>query len=146
MLIFALLAVFATGLMIGRTPGYLGKKIQSFDMKMIALTILITPTLILAGTAVAVMTDTGKAGILNPGGHGFSEVLYAFSSAASNNGSAFAGLAANTPFYNVSLAILMWSSGRAFVVAFWNFAAFIDARLPFIRCVACFEIRNGRYR
>jgi K+-transporting ATPase ATPase A chain len=108
MLIFAIMAVFIAGLMIGRTPEYLGKKIQAYEMKMTSIAILVTPTLVLTGTAIAVMLADGRAGILNPGAHGFSEVLYAFSSAANNNGSAFAGLSANTPFYNTMLAIAMW--------------------------------------
>ncbi|EKT61701.1 potassium-transporting ATPase subunit KdpA [Providencia burhodogranariea] len=108
MLLFVLLAVFIAGLMIGRTPEYLGKKIEVREMKMVAIAILITPTLVLCGTAIALMTDAGRAGILNSGAHGFSEVLYAFSSAANNNGSAFAGLSTNTPFYNVLLAIIMF--------------------------------------
>lgn len=108
MLVFAVMAVFIAGLMIGRTPEYLGKKIESFEMKMVSIAILVTPLLVLAGTAVAVMTEAGRAGIANPGAHGFSEILYALSSAANNNGSAFAGLSANTPFYNVLLAIAMW--------------------------------------
>ncbi|MFZ6645704.1 potassium-transporting ATPase subunit KdpA [Undibacterium sp. TJN25] len=116
MLVFAILAVFIAGLMIGRTPEYLGKKIQAFEMKMTSITILVTPVLVLAGTAIAVMADGGKAGILNPGAHGFSEILYAFTSAANNNGSAFAGLSANTPFYNVMLAIAMWFGRFAMIV------------------------------
>ncbi|MFL6628885.1 MAG: potassium-transporting ATPase subunit KdpA [Vitreoscilla sp.] len=108
MLVFAILAVFIAGLMIGRTPEYLGKKIEAGEMKMTSIAILVTPLLVLAGTAVAVMTDAGKAGIANPGAHGYSEILYAFTSAANNNGSAFGGLSANTPFYNVMLAIAMW--------------------------------------
>src|SRR5664279_5097853 len=108
MLVFAILTVFIAGLMIGRTPEYLGKKIEAFDMKMVSIAILATPILVLAGTAIAVAMDAGKAGIANPGAHGFSEILYAFSSAANNNGSAFAGLSANTPFYNVMLGIAMW--------------------------------------
>jgi K+-transporting ATPase ATPase A chain len=108
MLIFALIAVFVAGLMIGRTPEYLGKKIEPFEMKMAALAILVTPLLVLLGTAIAVMAGPGRAGVLNPGAHGFSEILYALSSAANNNGSAFAGLSANTPFYNVLLALAMW--------------------------------------
>ena len=107
MLIFAILAVFIAGLMIGRTPEYLGKKIEPFEMKMTSIAILVTPLLVLAGAAVAVLADAGKAGIANPGAHGFSEIFYAFTSAANNNGSAFAGLSANTPFYNVLLAIAM---------------------------------------
>ncbi|MDB5991862.1 MAG: kdpA, partial [Herbaspirillum sp.] len=116
MLIFAILAVFIAGLMIGRTPEYLGKKIQAYDMKMTSIAILVTPALVLIGTAIAVMCDAGKAGILNPGAHGFSEILYAFTSAANNNGSAFAGLSANTPFYNVILSIAMWFGRYAMIV------------------------------
>jgi K+-transporting ATPase ATPase A chain len=108
MLVFAILAVFIAGLMIGRTPEYLGKKIESYEMKMVAIAILVTPLLVLLGTAVAVMTDSGRSGVANPGAHGFSEILYAFTSAANNNGSAFAGLSANTLFYNVLLGLAMW--------------------------------------
>ena len=108
MLVFAIMAVFIAGLMIGRTPEYLGKKIESHEMKLVSIAILITPLLVLLGTAVAVMTEVGRAGLANPGGHGFSEVLYAFTSAANNNGSAFAGLSANTPFYNTLLGVAMW--------------------------------------
>lgn len=108
MLIYAVLAVFIAGLMIGRTPEYLGKKIEIFDMKMTALIILVTPLIVLVGTAIAVIADPGKAGIANSGAHGFSEILYALSSAANNNGSAFAGLSANTPFYNTLLAFAMF--------------------------------------
>jgi potassium-transporting ATPase potassium-binding subunit len=107
MLVFALLAVFVAGLMVGRTPEYLGKKIGSFEMKMVSMVILITPFLVLAGTALAVMLPAGQAGPSNPGAHGFSEILYAFSQAPNNNGSAFAGLNANTPFYNFALGISM---------------------------------------
>jgi potassium-transporting ATPase potassium-binding subunit len=116
MLIFAILAVFIAGLMIGRTPEYLGKKIESLEMKLTSITILVTPTLVLVGTAIAVIADAGKAGIANPGAHGFSEILYAFSSAANNNGSAFAGLSVNTPFYNSLLAIVMWLGRFAMIV------------------------------
>jgi K+-transporting ATPase ATPase A chain len=116
MLIFAIMAVFIAGLMIGRTPEYLGKKIQAYEMKMTSIAILVTPTLVLTGTAIAVMLDVGKVGMANPGAHGFSEILYAFSSAANNNGSAFAGLSANTPFYNTMLAIAMWFGRFAMIV------------------------------
>jgi K+-transporting ATPase ATPase A chain len=116
MLIFAILAVFIAGLMIGRTPEYLGKKIQSYEMKMASIAILVTPLLVLVGTAIAVLCDEGKAGIANPGAHGFSEILYAFTSAANNNGSAFAGLSANTPFYNTMLAMAMWFGRFAMIV------------------------------
>ncbi|WP_265921512.1 potassium-transporting ATPase subunit KdpA [Cupriavidus nantongensis] len=115
MLVYAVLAVFIAGLMIGRTPEYLGKKIEAFEMKMTVIVILVTPLLVLLGTAVAVMAGAGRAGVLNPGTHGFSEILYALSSAANNNGSAFAGLSANTPFYNKLLAAAMWF-GRFWVV------------------------------
>ncbi|CAL61786.1 Potassium-transporting ATPase A chain (Potassium-translocating ATPase A chain) (ATP phosphohydrolase [potassium-transporting] A chain) (Potassium-binding and translocating subunit A) [Herminiimonas arsenicoxydans] len=116
MLIFAILSVFIAGLMIGRTPEYLGKKIQSYEMKMASIAILVTPTLVLVGTAIAVLVESGKVGIANPGAHGFSEILYAFTSAANNNGSAFAGLSANTPFYNTMLAIAMWFGRFAMIV------------------------------
>ena len=107
MLMFAIIAVFVAGLMVGRTPEYLGKKIEAYEMKMSSLVILITPALVLIGTAVGVVVSAGKAGMANPGAHGFSEVLYAFSSASNNNGSAFAGLSANTPFYNTALGLVI---------------------------------------
>lgn len=107
MIVFALVAVFVAGLMIGRTPEYLGKKIEAYEVKMAALVILIPPLVVLVGTAVAVLVDAGKAGVANPGAHGFTEILYAFSSAGNNNGSAFAGLSANTPFYNTALGLCM---------------------------------------
>ena len=103
MLVFAIVAVFIAGLMVGRTPEYLGKKIEAFEMKMASLFILIPPFCALVGTAIAVSLAAGRAGTANPGAHGFCEILYAFSSAAGNNGSAFAGLSANTPFYNIAL-------------------------------------------
>jgi len=107
MLIFVLIAVFVAGLMIGRTPEYLGKKIEAFEIKMAAIVILIPAFFILGGTALAIMVEAGKSAVANPGAHGFSEILYAFSSAAGNNGSAFAGLSANSPFYNTALGIVM---------------------------------------
>jgi potassium-transporting ATPase potassium-binding subunit len=108
MLIFAIVGVFIAGLMIGRTPEYIGKKIEAFEMKMSSIAILVMPFIVLTGTAIAVSVDAGRAGVGNPGTHGFSEILYAFSSAGNNNGSAFAGISANTPFYNVALALTMW--------------------------------------
>jgi K+-transporting ATPase ATPase A chain len=99
--------------MVGRTPEYLGKKIEAFEMKMASLVILIPPALVLVGTAIAVTVPPGRAAISNPGAHGLSEVLYAFSSAGTNNGSAFAGLGANTPFYNLLLGVAM------FVARYW---------------------------
>jgi len=107
MIMFAIVAVFVSGLMIGRTPEYLGKKIEAYEMKMAAIVILIPPLVVLGGTAIAVMVDVGKSSVFNPGAHGFSEVLYAFSSAGNNNGSAFGGLSANTPFYNAMLGVAM---------------------------------------
>jgi K+-transporting ATPase ATPase A chain len=107
MLVFAIIAVFVAGLMVGRTPEYLGKKIEAYEMKMSSLVILIPPAVVLIGTAIATVTAAGKAGPPNPGAHGFSEILYAFSSAGNNNGSAFAGISANTPFYNTALGFAM---------------------------------------
>ena len=108
MLAFAIVAVFIAGLMVGRTPEYLGKKIEAFEMKMASLVVLIPCALVLIGTAIGVLSASGVAGIGNPGAHGFSEILYAFSSASNNNGSAFGGLSANTPFYNILLGIAMF--------------------------------------
>jgi K+-transporting ATPase ATPase A chain len=108
MLVFAIIAVFVAGLMIGRTPEYLGKKIEAFEMKMAAIAILIPPFVTLTGTAIAVVTPGALKSLANPGAHGFSEALYAFSSAGNNNGSAFAGLDANTPFWNTGLGVAMW--------------------------------------
>ena len=128
MLVFAIMAVFIAGLMIGRTPEYLGKKIESYEMKMTSIAILVTPLLVLGGTAIAVMANAGQAGIFNPGPHGFSEVLYAFTSAGNNNGSAFAGLGANTPFYNVMLAIAMWFGRLAVIVPVLAMAGSLAAK------------------
>jgi len=119
MLIFAIVGVFIAGLMIGRTPEYLGKKIESFEMKMSSIAILVMPFIVLVGTALAVMVEPGKSTVANPGAHGFSEILYAFSSAANNNGSAFAGITVNTLFYNATLGIVMWL-GR-----FWPIVAIL---------------------
>ena len=113
MLAFVIIAVFIAGLMIGRTPEYLGKKIEAYEMKMASLMVLIPVLLILFGTALAVLLPAGKAAVFNPGPHGFSEVLYAFSSTANNNGSAFAGLGTNTLFYNIALSVAM------FFARFW---------------------------
>ena len=107
MLAFVIIAVFVAGLMIGRTPEYLGKKIGSYEMKMASLMVLIPVLIVLLGTAIAVSISAGRAAVYNPGVHGFSEVLYAFSSAGNNNGSAFAGLGTNTPFYNIALGFAM---------------------------------------
>ena len=108
MLLFAIVAVFVAGLMIGRTPEYLGKKIDSFEIKMASIGVLVPIFTALVGTSIGVVVDAGKSGVANPAMHGFSEILYAFSSASGNNGSAFAGLSANTPFYNTALGIVMF--------------------------------------
>ncbi|MBI3621526.1 MAG: potassium-transporting ATPase subunit KdpA [Nitrospirae bacterium] len=113
MLVFAIIAVFVAGLMVGRTPEYLGKKIEAYEMKMASLLILIMPIIVLGLTAVASVTATGRASIFNPGPHGFSEILYAYSSMGNNNGSAFAGFGANTPFYNLTGGVAM------LVARFW---------------------------
>ena len=113
MLVFAIIAVFVAGLMVGRTPEYLGKKIEAYEIKMAALVILIPPILVLGLTALGVVTEAGLAGRLNKGAHGFSEILYAFSSMGNNNGSAFAGLSANTPFYNA------WGGIAMLVSRYW---------------------------
>ena len=113
MLVFAIIAVFVAGLMVGRTPEYLGKKIEAFEMKMASLVILLPPAVVLIGLAVAVSLPAGKSSVLNPGAHGFGEMLYAFASAGNNNGSAFAGLNGNTPFYNTILGLAM------FVARYW---------------------------
>lgn len=128
MLLFAILAVFIAGLMIGRTPEYLGKKIEVVEMKLVAIAILVTPLVVLLGTALSVMTEAGRAGIANPGPHGFSEILYALSSAANNNGSAFAGLSANTPFYNVLLAAAMWLGRFGIIVPVLAIAGSLAAK------------------
>ena len=107
MLVFVIVGVFVAGLLVGRTPEYLGHKVESFEMKMASLLILIMPITVLAFTALAVVMPDGRAGIANPGAHGFSEILYTFTSQANNNGSAFAGLSANTPFYNITGALAM---------------------------------------
>ena len=128
MLAFAILAVFIAGLMIGRTPEYLGKKIEAFEMKMVAVITLVTPLLVLVGTAVAVTAAAGRAGVLNPGAHGFSEILYALSSAANNNGSAFAGLSADTVFYNVLLGLAVWFGRFVPIVAVLALAGSLAAK------------------
>jgi len=117
MLMFAVVAVFIAGLMVGRTPEYLGKKIEAYEMKMAALVLLIPCVLVLTGTAVASVLEVATSQVANPGAHGFSEILYAFSSAGNNNGSAFAGLSANTPFYNVALGLAM-AFGRFLPIVF----------------------------
>jgi len=128
MLVFAILAVFIAGLMVGRTPEYLGKKIETFEMKMASLVILLPICLALIGTAAAVATKAGQAGAFNPGPHGFSEILYAYSSASNNNGSAFGGLSCNTPFYNFTLAIAMLGGRYLFKILVLAIAGSLAAK------------------
>jgi K+-transporting ATPase ATPase A chain len=122
MLMFVIVAVFIAGLMVGRTPEYLGKKIEAYEMKMASIAILVPPLVVLVGTAIAISSEWGLKGLANPGAHGFSEVLYAFSSAGNNNGSAFAGLTVNEPHYNAALGLAMlfaryWVAVPALAVA-----------------------------
>ncbi len=128
MLMFVLIAVFVAGLMIGRTPEYLGKKLESFEMKMASVAILLPPLVVLLGTMVGVLAEAGKAGVANPGAHAFSEILYAFSSAGNNNGSAFAGLSANTPFYNTALGLAMLLARYPLIVAALAIAGSLAAK------------------
>ena len=128
MLIFAVLAVFLAGLMIGRTPEYLGKKIEPREIKLVSIAILMTPLMVLVGTAIAANTTAGRAGLLNPGSGGFAEILYAFSSAANNNGSAFAGLSANSPFYNAMLGVAMWVGRFGVIVPVLALAGVLAAK------------------
>ncbi len=136
MLLFALLAVFVAGLMTGRTPEYLGKKISPAEMKPVVVAILVTPLLVLLGSAIAVGSEAGRAGLLNAGAAGFTEVLYAFSSAANNNGSAFAGLSANTPFYNCALALAMALGRFAVIVPVLALAGTLAGRIRATRAAA----------
>jgi K+-transporting ATPase ATPase A chain len=128
LLMFAIVAVFVAGLMVGRTPEYLGKKIEAYEMKMASIAVLVPLAVVLIGTAIAVLADAGKAGIANPGVHGFSEILYALSSAGNNNGSAFAGLSANTPFYNTLLGLAMWLSRYWIIVPVLALAGSLAAK------------------
>jgi potassium-transporting ATPase potassium-binding subunit len=130
MLMFVIVAVFVAGLMVGRTPEYLGKKIEPFEMKMAALAVLVPNAAVLIGAAVASVTPQGAAGTSNPGAHGFSQILYAFSSASNNNGSAFAGLSANTPFYNSSLALCMFLARYWIIIVVLAMAGSLAAKKP----------------
>jgi len=128
MLLFAIIAVFVAGLMVGRTPEYLGKKIEAKEVKMAMLAILILPASILGFTALAAVTKAGLAGPLNAGPHGFSEILYAYSSGTGNNGSAFAGLTANTLFYNVTIGFAMLLGRFFFIVPMLAVAGSLAAK------------------
>lgn len=128
MLAFAVVAVFIAGLMVGRTPEYLGKKIEAYEMKMASLAVLLPCALVVIGTATAVMLPAGVAGVANPGAHGFSEMLYAVSSAANNNGSAFGGLSANTPFWNALLGVCMFLARFPLAIAMLAMAGSLAAK------------------
>jgi K+-transporting ATPase ATPase A chain len=128
MLVFVLLAVFIAGLMVGRTPEYLGKKIEAFEMKMAMVVVLVLSASILGFTAVAVATEAGRAGPLNTGPHGFSEILYAFASQTGNNGSAFGGLTGNTPFYNITGALAMLIGRFAMIIPILAIAGSLAAK------------------
>ncbi len=128
MLMFAIVAVFIGGLMVGRTPEYLGKKIEAYEIKMASLVLLIPCVVSLIGAAVASAIPAGTASVENPGAHGFSEILYAFSSAGNNNGSAFAGLSANTPFYNIALGLAMWMSRFWLIIPVLGIAGSLAAK------------------
>lgn len=130
MLVFVLLTVFIVGLMVGRTPEYLGKKVESWEMKMAILVILIPSACILIGAAIGAVTRAGTSATLNPGPHGLSEILYAYSSSAGNNGSAFAGLSANTAFYNISLGIVMLIARFGTIVPLLAIAGSIAPKQP----------------
>jgi K+-transporting ATPase ATPase A chain len=130
MLLFVILAVFVAGLMVGRTPEYLGKKIEAFETKVAILGILLPSAAILVGTACATSLDAGRQGVANPGAHGFSEILYAFSSASGNNGSAFGGLAANTPFFDLALGICMWIGRFGVLIPVLALAGALAAKKP----------------
>jgi K+-transporting ATPase ATPase A chain len=143
--VFALLSVFVAGLMVGRTPEYLGKKIGAREMKLAVLAILILPAIILGFTAIAASLDVGRAGPLNVGTHGYSEILYAFSSAAANNGSAFAGLTANTPFYNILLGIAMLFGRFAYIVPVMAIAGSVAAKVRTPPAAGTFPTDNSLF-
>jgi potassium-transporting ATPase potassium-binding subunit len=132
MLIFAVLAVFLAGLMVGRTPEYLGKKLEAFDVKMAMLTVLVLPLSILGFTGLAVVSEVALGSLANPGAHGFSEVLYAYTSGTGNNGSAFAGLSANTVYYNTTIGLAMLIGRYGMIVPILALAGSLAAkkRLP----------------
>ncbi len=132
MIIFVVLSVFIAGLMVGRTPEYLGKKIEAYDVKMSMLYVLIFPLLILTLTALSVLYPAGLAGVTNPGPHGLSQILYAFSSAAGNNGSAFAGLGVNTTWYNTTLGFTMLSGRFLMMIPMLALAGNLAARRAFL--------------
>jgi K+-transporting ATPase ATPase A chain len=145
MLLFAILAVFIAGLMVGRTPEYLGKKIEAKEVKMAMLAILVLPLSILGFTALAVSLQVGLAGPANAGPHGFSEILYAFTSATANNGSAFAGLTANTPFYNSTLGIAMYVGRFLVIVPTMAIAGALAAKKTVPASAGTFPTQGGLF-
>jgi K+-transporting ATPase ATPase A chain len=144
-LVFAIIAVFVAGLMVGRTPEYLGKKIGAREMKLAVLAILILPVSILGFSAIAAVLDVGKAGPLNTGPHGLSEILYAFSSATGNNGSAFAGISANTPFYNVLLGLAMLLGRFAYIVPMMAIAGSLATKIKTPIAAGTFPTDNSLF-
>jgi K+-transporting ATPase ATPase A chain len=145
MLLFAIVAMFVAGLMVGRTPEYLGKKIEAREVKMAMLAILILPLSILGFSALAVLTKAGLSGPLNSGPHGFSEILYAFTSATANNGSAFAGLSANTVFYNLTLGLAMLVGRFLFIVPMMAVAGSLAAKKIVPASVGTFPTHGGLF-
>jgi K+-transporting ATPase ATPase A chain len=145
MLLFAIVAVFVAGLMVGRTPEYLGKKIEGREVKMAMLSILILPLSILGFTAVAVVIPQGLSSLANNGPHGFSEALYAYVSATGNNGSAFAGLSANTPFWNATLGIAMWVGRFMFIVPMLAIAGSLASKKTLAASGGTFPTDNGLF-
>ena len=145
MIVFAIVAVFIAGLMVGRTPEYLGKKIGAYEIKMASIAILVPPFLVLGGVAIAVMLEAGRAGVANPGAQGFSEILYAFSSAGNNNGSAFGGLSANTPFYNVTLAVSMFIGRFMMIVPAMALAGSLAAKKTVPASAGTFPTHGGLF-
>ena len=145
MLLFAILAVFIAGLMVGRTPEYLGKKIESREVKMAMLAILVVPLSALGFTALAAVLPAGLAGPENAGPHGFSEILYAFTSQTANNGSAFAGLTGNTPFYNITGAIAMMIGRFAIAVPVLAIAGSLAAKKLVPASAGTFPTDNGLF-
>ena len=145
MLLFAILAIFLAGLMVGRTPEYVGKKIEAREVKFTMLAILSVPLAILGFTAVAAVVPAGLAGPANAGPHGFSEILYAYTSAAGNNGSAFAGLSANTLFYNSTLAVTMLIGRFAIIVPMLAVAGSLAAKRKAAASVGTFPTHGGLF-
>lgn len=142
MLMYAILAVFLAGLMVGRTPEFLGRKIEAKEMKLIAIAILVHSFIILVPTAIALVTDAGQAGITNPGFHGITQVLYQFASSAANNGSGFEGLADNTPFWNITTGIVMLLGRYISMIALLGVAGSLALKQPVPETIGTFKTDN----